>query len=795
MSITLQTTIYQLRDLGKISVRTYNCLIYAGYETINDIVSDIKKAEDLLNIRNFGKKSYEEMLKVFIKLTNFTFGNESSEYENFDENLFSITEMAYKSVITENEHFKPLFPSFQELHTCIFRNKDKLLKAQPDLSKDDNIAIRYCIKTYIETVLESILQNHKYEAVAKTYQKVLSYIEDNINAFTDLENFMYFNNAELNNHLQTIYNEYCAKMLSARTRNFQMIYLPKVENILPYFNAELIDYYKIHPNTYAKKTIQELFDFTQKFKEVYHKNTNKTANEIKTNSFPYLLSNQKKFLADYNQQYGHLPYWYILYQYLKVSNNRDDQIYSYLYGIYDGKEWSLEEIGNYIGLSSERVRQIAKHNNGVTKKYEIIDGISQNYQSLLSLPYITEDSIEYKYIRSTERINVDYKIFARLITLVAGFNIEDVNGKVILLSNKHFPNFYLSRCIRIFENKLSAKYAEDTIVTMDDILSESSCKNTESAKELLYYVITKILGKNLTRNGSITIKQNYIDVSKEIYGILERNGSPMSLEEIFNVFKVKYPDHSINDASDLRKYILNTERIKAIGKQSTYALDFWDNINFSSIRDLIIKKLSSSETPVHINDIFKYVSKHYPKTNIKSLFSTMQSDELERFVRFENGFFGLTSKQYPDSFYKAQIFRKADFEERIKDYRQFIETYHRFPYSLESEIEGALSRWAYRIINNIIDITPEQRVLFDDMMKSYEKSGYPRNGHENAFLNNCNDFKDFVEKHHKLPSITTNRFLCNWYYRSKANYNSYTDQRRQYLTDLFDYITSYGFKI
>ncbi|MBR5982894.1 MAG: hypothetical protein IK025_04100, partial [Bacteroidales bacterium] len=385
---------------------------------------------------------------------------------------------------------------------------------------------------------------------------------------------------------------------------------------------------------------------------------------------------------------------------------------------------------------------------------------------------------------------------ARLISLVASFNIEEVNGKVILLSDKQFSNFYLSRCIRIFENKLSAKYAEDTIVTMDDILAESSCENTESAQELLCYVITKIIGINLDNNRSIVIKQNYVDVTKEIYAILDSKGIPMTLDEIFKAFKAKYPNHNINKKSDLRSYILkNNNHIKAVGRQSTYALDFWDDINFNSIRDLIIEKLSSSSNPVHLNDIYKYVSAHYPKTNAKSIYTTMKNDELERFVHFENGFYGLASKQYSDSFYKAQNYHKVGFEERIKDYRQFIETYHRFPYSSKSEIEGALSRWAYRIINNIIDITPEQRVLFDDMMKSYEKSGYPRNGHENAFLNNCNDFKDFVEKHHKLPSITTNQFLCNWYYRSKANYNSYTDQRRQYLTDLFDYITSYGFRI
>lgn len=37
--------------------------------------------------------------------------------------------------------------------------------------------------------------------------------------------------------------------------------------------------------------------------------------------------------------------------------------------------------------------------------------------------------------------------------------------------------------------------------------------------------------------------------------------------------------------------------------------------------------------------------------------------------------------------------------------------------------------------------------------------------------------------------------LYDWMSRSKANYNSYIDNRRHYLTELFNYINSLGFKI
>ena len=50
-----------------LSVRSYNCLKRAGYHTINSVVNDIEHREDILKIRNCGRKSANEiMLKLFL---------------------------------------------------------------------------------------------------------------------------------------------------------------------------------------------------------------------------------------------------------------------------------------------------------------------------------------------------------------------------------------------------------------------------------------------------------------------------------------------------------------------------------------------------------------------------------------------------------------------------------------------------------------------------------------------------------------------------------------------------------
>lgn len=55
-----------------LNVRTYNCLKRAGYETINSVVNDIKDENDLLTVRNMGRKSAHDFME---KLFFFTYEN------------------------------------------------------------------------------------------------------------------------------------------------------------------------------------------------------------------------------------------------------------------------------------------------------------------------------------------------------------------------------------------------------------------------------------------------------------------------------------------------------------------------------------------------------------------------------------------------------------------------------------------------------------------------------------------------------------------------------------------------
>ena len=49
-------------DVLNLSVRSYNCLKRCGISTIEDLMARVSSVEDLMKIRNLGKKSAEEIL-------------------------------------------------------------------------------------------------------------------------------------------------------------------------------------------------------------------------------------------------------------------------------------------------------------------------------------------------------------------------------------------------------------------------------------------------------------------------------------------------------------------------------------------------------------------------------------------------------------------------------------------------------------------------------------------------------------------------------------------------------------
>lgn len=801
----LDTTLKELLEKGFISTRTFNGLFNnANFLTLGDVFYNIDTPSDLLNIRNFGRKSLMEMEAIFQQMEQIykiPVSKKKTEVLPFlGEDITEIIKQAYASV-TKGEtkaavYLRRTFPNPQYLHNFIMGGAEELLVAVGSFSREENLETRQLIKTYVDLVLEGLQQNRSSgNAFFEEYKNKSSFLAERMDYFTYEQIAQNLISAKAKGFLEKKYQAMVRSELSIRSKHFVEKELPHFTDLIKYADEPLAAYQNICPTRMMRKTLYDLFQFNKKLKIVFDKVSVMSDTELEMEviklDYPFLDSKQRSFVLDYMKTHGHLPLFFMMYHSLRLSEMRSDKVFCLLNGFFDGNKRTLAEVGEILNLSSERIRQIAYRSSPSVESFlEQKDGWNY-YTTLFNRTYLYENSDEFFRLREDEHLFIDFSVFAALMMLVTDFTKKEIGNHTILLK-KGQAGKALSGCLDKVKSIADARYAKDTYIPIDAIIG--SLSNTKGLKELVFFVATKIYGLSVTEEGQLYLPQNYVDVAEELYVILAKKGVPMHVDDIYKAFKNKYPDSKYTTPLQIKGFLYKHSHIRSVGKTSCYALDSWEDIYFGSIRDLLFDLLSASDVPLHIDTLFEGVTKHYPNTTKASISSTMQNENLQRFVEFEGNFFGLSSKEYPEDYLEVTN-QRYSFEERLKMFRDFVENYHRFPYLYDSELESSLTRWFFRATRGLVQMSEEQKTMLDNLTREYDSLGYPRTATEYEFLLNCQKVKDYIQQFHSLPTSRKAPELYGWLNRSRENYDSYTDKRRLFMTDLFNYILSFGFSI
>ena len=632
----------------------------------------------------------------------------------------------------------------------------------------------------------------------------VEYKRKSLNLAIKMENFSYeqiskyFLSPIARDYLEKSYQAQLESSLSVRSKNFAAKFIPHFDDLIKYADEPLASYRNICPGQSMMKTLTEIFQFNQKFKREFDRVSKLSDDEIQTEflkrDYPFLMNRQRQFVFDFIKEHDHAPLFFLMYHYLRLSENRSNKIYCLLHGIFDGKKRTYYEIADAMNLSRERVRQIVYGTIEVQESALANNDGWDYYNGLFDLPFIYEKTEGYVRLKEVEHLPADFEVFASLVKLKADFKAEDVEGYTILMNNK-YSDLKLTDCLDTLFSIIDAKYSVDTYVSLDSVLFTVPEQLRPAMKVLIKHITTEIYNVQITEDEKLYLPQNYIDIAEELYDILDKKGEPMHVEDIFKEFKTRYPDHKFTDPLQIKSYLFKHKHIKAVGKTSCYALDSWEGVYFGSIRDLLVDLLSDSDVPLHIDNLYDGVTEHYPNTTKASVAATMEDENFQRFVEFEGSYFGLTTKEYPTEFVPASSVQRYSFEDRFQMFKDFIETYHRFPSYNGGGNESSLMRWYYNVTTGVLSMTDEQRTMFNDTLKRYDELGIPRYATESEFLLKCQDVKDYIRQHHALPTNREAPELYAWLRRSRDNYDSYTDKRRQYMTDLLNYVLSFGFSI
>ena len=801
MQYNLSTPITELLNDGIFSVRTYNCFHKKGWETLGDIINNITSSSDLLHIPNFGRKSFVEV-NFFLKAFRNSQSGET-EFSALKKDVTNYITEAYYN-ITEGEsdvkkYLKKKYPKPSDMHELIMGNVYNMLTVISGFSKSENVEIRCAYKDFIEKVLCCMkfaqdIRNKVYEE----YNRKYSLLEENMYKFSKEQIVKYFLSPLAKKYLEDSYKKQLQLKLSVRGRNLVCKLNLQFLDMIKYADKPLSEYKNLCPGQSMKKTLEELYILNQylstEFNRVSILSDDEIILESQKSEYPYLLSKQRTFIFDFKKAHNHLPMFFLLYHYMRLSEDRSNKLYCLLHGMFDGQERTMNELAEISGLTRERVRQIIARDVEVQSSSLAKQGDWKCYKILYNQPIITERSNIYRRIIESECIPLDFNLFASLLALVSDFQIKEIGSKRILVNAKKDGN-NIYRCLEKIYHVSLAKYAKDTYIPLNQFFNKISSSSSLHSLNIIRDYAIRELNINITEDNKMFFSQNYINIIAEVYEILSDKGTPMHIDEIFNRFKEKYPAHKYTEANQLKPYLYKHGHIKSIGKTSCYALDTWDGVYFGSIRDLLVDILEKSETPLHIDTLYNNVSEHYPNTNKNSIISTMESDTLRRFVLFDSDLYGLKSKKYHQKYQPTKIDKRFSFEARFRMFKDFVETYHRFPSHNGGAQEATLMRWHYNVTNGILNATKEQKVAFNECMKIYDEKGYPCTETEYEFLMNCNKMKNYIEINYKLPTIHDAPELYTWFRRSKNNYDSYTDKRRRYMTNLFNYILSLGFSL
>lgn len=548
----------------------------------------------------------------------------------------------------------------------------------------------------------------------------------------------------------------------------------------------------------GEKTYNEIIDGFRPYKDFIDRVSAYDEKQIEyleiSNAFPFLTDDEKNFVQVFSGRNGYYPMFYISMKYFARTKNRNEKIFVAFKGI--GCK-ANREIGKDYNLVFERTRQISIHTIGDLRTKPLFNIELWKQYEFLNRDYIISNTL-LPAVNKSEFITDEYiddKSFASIIEILTEYQRIEHFGYGMFFSPKLSSSFDIRESLKDLKKTVQARCTKETAIPIttfiDTYWKSSNHIVSDFIKNCLTDICQTVFSVEVDNQYNCLIKQNAIDVKAEVYKIIETNGQPMHLEEIFSAFKEKYPNHKYTQPKEIRAHLINAENITPLGKTSTYAIDKW-NISSQSIRDLSYDILCNSNRPLTLEELVLCIQNKSRTTSDNSL-RTVLFDGTGTFVKFKGGYIGVSNKNYSDEYEIAPLESRLrlSFEERLQDWTSFIDTYHYSPQIGGTEEEQSLNRWYNNVLKGSITLTEEQKQLFDTETRKREKYFY--SGIEYNFMKKCDEYKLYVNKYCEMPKVKDEPQLYSWFRNNYSLYSEFPDKRKLMFEDLLKFLEDYGY--
>lgn len=352
-----------------------------------------------------------------------------------------------------------------------------------------------------------------------------------------------------------------------------------------------------------------------------------------------------------------------------LNYEREYEVLKLRYGLEGSKFYTLQEIGDYYGISRERVRQveqraetnIKKTITGTfdTKKWHVPQNITNEAIDLIQSLHGFGDIF-------TELEIVDF-LQKRYSFKLADDEIGSVRLWLELSGLEALPKATANKMTRIFiepawvspgkvdKNILYGVISVVYHLLLDEVRPISRFEVVMQTNRTLkkkiepkYFDYATRICPDIEKVNDETYQFRFISlpsVGDKAYRVLYEANEPLHLREILreiNHRQVKAGISANAISRSLQQQLGMSEKIEPIGRSGEWSLIEWKHISKETILELMQEFFHLKQTGVTAKEIYEYVHSKRESVSLNSIY-TYLVDQKALFTRVESGKYGLTA--------------------------------------------------------------------------------------------------------------------------------------------------------
>jgi hypothetical protein len=336
----------------------------------------------------------------------------------------------------------------------------------------------------------------------------------------------------------------------------------------------------------------------------------------------------------------------------------DLYVFKKRHGLFKNEMSTLEEIGLELGLTRERIRQIAKkHNERIESAFYNIahlwrlikEHTDTRYQELFSKNLIIVNLDFVEVINSIEACDfclADVQFITRLILIEQFKTIDytvDRQKNYFLIRNEIADDYdflgFLEAVSRLVNKRRKDKLELNLEGFVYKYFIGKKLENFDEIVSICEELILQIYELVINPEGNIIFLQNTGFMKSYIINVLKESNRALKVDEIYFKLSRRFPEDKISDQK-IRKCLNENNEFEAVSKTSTYILKEWERsrvgMKGGTIKDIVYDFLVKSKKQKHMDEVCNHVAKYRENVSKRSLRTNLKLDKEKRFTFIGN---------------------------------------------------------------------------------------------------------------------------------------------------------------